>query len=343
MRSLAVKAPKGVGESTRKKLLELGVLDVSLRIARTEDHIIIPITKEVEGMEGMEVVEADLEERGLAETDYKKVVHLPEDLVPLLPTSFDIIGDVGIVRLPEELLPHAHEVGRAMRQVFPRLRVVALDRGVRGEFRVRELEVVAGSGGLETEHLEYGVRLRVDPGKVYFNPRLANERMRVASLVRPGETVFDMFAGAGPFAIMIGKHSQAMVVFAMDINPDAVHYLKGNIVLNHIEKVVPLEGDSRNIIFDIPCADRIVMNLPHSALDFYADALTRLNFGGVIHLYHICDRSEIGPVLDGLAAQALGMGVKVDVERCEELKTYSPSSSVFSIDLRLLDWCQGDA
>ena len=37
------------------------------------------------------------------------------------------------------------------------------------------------------------------------------------------------------------------------------------------------------------------------------------------------------------------MGVKVEVERCEELKTCSPSSSVFSIDLRLLDWCQGDA
>jgi len=112
---LAVKAPKGVGESTRKKLLDLGVLDVSLRIDRTDDHIIIPVTKVVEGMEGLEVVEADLEERGLAETDYKKVVRLPENLVPLLPTSFDIVGDVGIVRLPEELVPHAIEVGRAMR------------------------------------------------------------------------------------------------------------------------------------------------------------------------------------------------------------------------------------
>ena len=342
MRSLAVKAPKGVGESTRKKLLDLGVLDVSLRIDRTDEHIIIPVTKVVEGMEGLEVIEADLEERGLAETDYKKVVRLPENLVPLLPTSFDIVGDVGIVRLPEELVPHAIEVGRAMRQVFPRLRVVALDRGVRGEFRVRELEVVAGEGGLETEHLEYGVRLRVDPGKVYFNPRLANERMRVASLVNSGETVYDMFAGVGPFAIMIARHSQAMVVFAMDLNPDAVHYLRENIALNRAEKVVPLEGDSRNIIFDIPCADRIVMNLPHSALDFYADALTRLNIGGTIHLYHICDRSEIGPVLEGLVSQALGMGVNVKVERCEELKTYSPSASVFSIDLRLLDWRQGD-
>jgi hypothetical protein len=33
------------------------------------------------------------------------------------------------------------------------------------------------------------------------------------------------------------------------------------------------------------------------------------------------------------------MGVVVVVERLEELKTYSPTSSVFSFDLRLVRWC----
>jgi tRNA (guanine37-N1)-methyltransferase len=338
VRSLAVKAPKGVGESTRKKLLELGVLDVSLRIVRSDDMLIIPITSTTSGMEDLEMVEGDFEERGLTETDYKKVVDLPDDLRHLLPTSFDTIGDVGIIRLEDELVPHAEEVGRALRQVYPRLRVVAMDRGVKGDFRVRELVVVAGEGGLETEHLEYGLRLMVDPGKVYFNPRLANERRRVASLVRPGELVVDMFAGVGPFAIMIAKYSHATTVFAIDVNPDAIHYLRENIEVNKVSNVVPLEGDSRNVIFDLPCADRLVMNLPHSARDFYADALTRLSFGGTMHLYHICDRSEMDEVTEGLVSEAMGMGVKVEVERCEELKTYSPSASVFALDLRLLDW-----
>jgi tRNA (guanine37-N1)-methyltransferase len=338
VRSLAVKAPKGVGESTRKKLIELGVLDVSLRIVRTDDAIIIPVTSIGPGMEDLDVVEEDFEERGLAETDYKKLVDLPGDLKQRLPTSFDTIGDVGIIRLEDELVPHAAEVGRALRLVFPRLRVVALDRGVKGDFRVRELEPIAGEGGLETEHLEYGLHLKVDPGKVYFNPRLANERRRVASLVRPGEMVVDMFAGVGPFAIMIAKYSQAAAVFAIDVNPYAIHYLKENITINKVTNVVPLEGDSREVIFELPCADRLVMNLPHSAREFFADALTRLNFGGTMHLYHICDRSEMDAVTEGLVSEAVGMGVKVMLERCEELKTYSPSASVFSLDLRLLDW-----
>jgi len=57
-----------------------------------------------------------------------------------------------------------------------------------------------------------------------------------------------------------------------------------------------------------------------------------------MHLYHICDRSEMDGVTQGMVSEAMGMGVKLEVERCEELKTYSPSASVFVLDLRLLDW-----
>jgi len=33
------------------------------------------------------------------------------------------------------------------------------------------------------------------------------------------------------------------------------------------------------------------------------------------------------------------MGVMITVLRSEELKTYSPSMSVFSADIGLVDWC----
>jgi tRNA (guanine37-N1)-methyltransferase len=338
VRSLCVKVPKGEGEFFRKKLIDMGILDNGLRIGRTDEHVLIPILDLPEGLD-LEVCEHDFEERKLSETDYKRAVNLPDELKEQLPTSFDMIGDVGIIRLPDELVPYAKEVGVALRQVYPRLRTVALDRGVKGEFRVRELEVVAGPDELETVHQEYGVRLKVDPSKVYFNPRLANERMRIASSVRPGEVVVDMFAGAGPFAILIAKCSKAEIVFAIDINPDAIWYMMQNVHANKVTNVVPIEGDSRQVIFDIPCSDRIIMNLPHSAREFFADALTRLKFGGVLHLYHICDRGDIESVRDQLVHEALGMGVVVVVERLEELKTYSPTSSVFSFDLRLVRWC----
>lgn len=339
VRSLCVRVPKGEGESVRKKLLDLGVLDSALKIIREDDSILFPVLGDNIPDMGLEVCEEEFDERRLMETDYKSLVALPNELRPLLPTSFDVIGDIGIFRLPDELSLYAKEIGSALLSAFPRLRTVAIDKGVKGEFRVRDLEVVAGDERLETVHQEYGIKLLVDPSLVYFNPRLAGERHRVASLVRDGETVIDMFSGIGPFAIMIAKQAKPFVVFGLDINPECIEYMKRNIEINKVTTVVPLEGDSKHLIFDIPCADRIVMNLPHTARQFFPEALTRLNIGGTMHFYHICERNEIDSVLDQMVLEARGMGVCVDIAHKEELKTYSPSASVFSADLFLRDWC----
>lgn len=339
VRSLCLKVPRGEAESTRKKLLERGLLDIGRRIRREGDLVLIPVTSEGAGDLGFELTEEELEERAVLETDYRRVARVPPEVAEQLPVSFDIVGDVAILKLEDHLLSYAPEVGRALREVFPRLRTVALDRGVKGELRVRDLEVISGEDRTETMHTEHGLRLMIDPAKVYFNPRLANERRRIASLVQDGERVVDMFAGVGPFAIMIAKYARPEFVIAMDLNHDAVELMKRNIQLNKVTAVVPLEGDARELLFDVPPADRIIMNLPHSARDFFADALTRLKMGGTMHLYTICERDAIDGIMVGMAAEALGMGVRVGFGRVEELKTYSPSMSVFALDIRLLDWC----
>lgn len=335
MRSLCVRVRKGEGESLRKKLLEDGLLDQTLHVGRDAEFLYLPV---LAPPEGLPTEERDLKEREREERDYKTLAKVPEALRPLLPTAFDTLGDISIVRLPDELLPYAKEVGDALRSAFPRLRSVFLDHGVVGEFRVLDLEVISGEDVSETVHTEYGLRFKVDPRKAYFNPRLSNERRRIASLVRDGETVVDMFSGVGPFAIMIAKLSRPDVVYAVDLNPEAVRLMRENVELNRVRGVVPLEGDARQWVFDLPCADRVVMNLPHSAIDFFADALTRLKMGGVMHLYHICDRNDLPQVMEDLKQKAFGMSVRLEVLRCEELKTYSPSASVYSADLLLAGW-----
>jgi len=311
---------------------------MSLRVKRVDDFVLFPIMSADVGDADHEIVEDDFEERKAAVADYSRLVDVPESLRELLPTSFDIIGDVAIMKLPDELLTYSKEIGAGLCRAFPRLRTVALDKGVKGEMRVRDLEIIAGDANTETTHIEFGIKLLVDPAKAYFNPRLANERMRVASLVKNGETVLDMFAGVGPFSIMISKHARPGVVYAIDINPDAVSYMRRNVEMNKADKVIAIEGDAREVVFELPNVDRIVMNLPHSAIDFFADALIRLNFGGTIHLYHICDRNDIDVIVEQLLVQARGMGVEVEVTRKEEMKTYSPSMSVFSVDLVFRKW-----
>jgi tRNA (guanine37-N1)-methyltransferase len=335
--TLAVRVVREEGESTRKRLLSLGLLDNSRRVGREGRFLLIPVLSG-EGLDRLELVDVELEEQDVAENDYRNICRVPESLRARLPSSYDIIGDVAIIKLDDELLPFAPAVGESMVTVHPRLRCVALDRGVKGEFRVRDLDIVAGNGPLETVHQEFGLRFKVDPSRTYFNPRLANERHRIAGLVRKGEVVIDMFAGVGPFSIMIAKLASPEVVFAIDINPDAEAMMNENIVINRVERMVPLLGDARELIFDLPCADRLVMNLPHTAVGFFADALTRLNLGGTMHLYHIADRGSVASEVERLTTDSLGMGVRTEVLRVQELKTYSPTASVYSIDLWLAGW-----
>ncbi|MCG7845068.1 MAG: class I SAM-dependent methyltransferase family protein [Methanomassiliicoccales archaeon] len=335
MRSLCVRVRKGEGEFVRKKLLEDGLLDQSLYVEKDEVHLYLPVTSRPVGLT---VEEREFRERERDERDYKVLSEVPTELREFLPTSFDTIGDIAIIRLPDELVPHSRTVGEALMLAFPRLRSVFMDHGVAGELRVRDLEIIAGEDRSETVHVEYGLRFKVDPRKAYFNARLANERRRVVSEVKDDELVVDMFSGVGPFAIMIAKLARPALVYAIDLNPEAVELMRENVLLNKVDRVVPLEGDARQWVFDLPCADRIIMNLPHSAMDFFADALTRLKIGGVLHFYHICEKDEFPEVLEKLVLQAQGMGVVLTVLRSEELKTYSPSASVFSADLMLVGW-----
>jgi tRNA (guanine37-N1)-methyltransferase len=133
----------------------------------------------------------------------------------------------------------------------------------------------------------------VDLSKVYFSPRLSHEHDRVASQVREGETVVDMFAGVGPFSILIAKKCRNVRVYSIDVNPDAVRYLEKNIAVNGVEKrVVPFLGDARQIVEErlTGVADRVIMNLPERALEYVDVACKTIKTGGgIVHYYEFTD------------------------------------------------------
>ena len=95
------------------------------------------------------------------------------------PMSHDQIGDVIIVKVPEPLLNHQKEIGKAMLQQHSNARVVCADNGVKGEFRVRDLTIIShdNSATTRTKVKESGSQFWVDPGFAYYSPRLANERI----------------------------------------------------------------------------------------------------------------------------------------------------------------------
>lgn len=225
------------------------------------------------------------------------------DNVRFVPSSYDIIGSrsgaVAIVEFPDEAPPDVKRaVAEALLKLHRNVRVVLEKQSERkGVYRLREYEVLAGSGSTEVVHIEHGVRLKLDPTKVYFSPREATERVRVASQVRPGEFVMVMFAGVGPYALMIAK-KQPLVskVVAIELNPDAYSYMVENIRLNHVEdKVIPVLGDVKDEArrwYGI--CDRVVMPLPKGAYKFLDRAFQCLKpEGGVIHFYHWSHESDL--------------------------------------------------
>lgn len=219
---------------------------------------------------------------------------IPPDLLSLVPSSFDIVGSrdcaVAVLELDERIAPYGRLIAEELMRIHRSVKAVYRKTSERkGDFRLRELELLAGDRITEVLHKEHGYVLKLDITKVYFSPREATERQRVASKVRPGENVMVMFAGVGPYAVAIAK-AQPLVsrIIAIEINPDAYRYLVENIRLNKLEgKIIPVLGDVREKAPEFHrCCDRVVMPLPKGAYMFLDEALNCLAGKGVIHFYY---------------------------------------------------------
>ena len=328
---LAVKVPKKEAEKTRRKLLELGVLAKGYSIKREGDFVLFPVTGPVEGFE---IAEAEFEKVERRPRSYREVVEVPDEIRPLLPSSFDIIGDIAIIELPEELMPHGRAIGEAILKVHRHIKAVfAKGSKVEGEYRVRELIHLAGEKRTETVHRENGIRLKLDVARVYYTPRLATERMRIFRKTRPGEIVFDMFAGVGPYSILLAR--KAKLVFAVDLNPWAVKYLEENIRLNKANNVVPILGDVRKVAGNVK-ADRVVMNLPKFADRFLREAMLSVKPGGVVHYYGFGPEEDLFSEHEKkIKAVARELGLNVEFLERRKVRPYAPRQFNIAIDFRV--------
>jgi len=301
--SLCLKVPKKDGEKTLTLANQIGVNDKTLLIQREPqtNTLSIPLSRALTeeelnqmqaGVPELELISQTFAEKTRQEKTLPELLkgELPQDLLDKLPRALDVVGDIAIIEIPPELEPHKIIVGQAILKVHRNLRTVLAKVGaISGVFRLRSVEFLVGENRTTTLHKEYGCSYYVDVAKAYFSPRLSQEHWRVASLVQNGETVADLFAGVGPFAVPIAKSCKDAKIYAVDINPEAVEYLKKNIKLNKVEnRVVPLVGDARKLVNEqlSGIADRVIMNLPETAYEFVDVACKTIkSTGGLIHFY----------------------------------------------------------
>lgn len=322
---------KGSAEPTRRRLMASGLFDLTRQIIKEKGRVLFPVLPDVPPELGETIDRPDDKVRVLQPKWYGEVVDVPDRLKGLLPRSFDMIGHIAVLKVPDELLPQAGNIADAILACNRSIKTVALDEGVHGEERVRTLRVVRGTE-TETVHVEYGTRLRVDPTKVFFTPRLGYERWRVASLVTPFEKVLDMFAGVGPFSLHICRRAPSSEVYAVDSNPHAFDYLKANAKLNRVNNLHEVHGKIEDVIQDLPAFDRIIMNLPMRSVEYIPLALSKLDEGR-LHVYRIVENLTEEEAVADVRRRIEGLGRRVASISVREVKTYAPGVKFLSFDV----------
>jgi tRNA (guanine37-N1)-methyltransferase len=299
--SLCIKVPKTHAEKTLFSVNALQISDRELELQKNADFIYIPIihppSEEESAKLKAQIPDFQLEVRSFPERKRRAKTFvealenkLPPHLLASLPRALDIVGDIAIIDIPPELKTQENLIGEAILERHRNVRTVLAKIGVvTGTFRLREFEVISGEPRTDTVHKEFGCKFYVDVAKAYFSPRLSHEHKRVAELVQKGETVVDLFAGVGPFSVLIAKRVADAKVYAVDINPDAVEFLKKNVRLNRVEnRVFPILGDAKQIVENelSGIADRVIMNLPERAEEYVDAACNAMKpSGGTVHYY----------------------------------------------------------
>lgn len=318
-----VQVPRETGEATRRRLEALGLLDHDREITHEDDRLYIPVTTPDDVPDDLTVVAFDAPSRDTQS--------MPADILGFDP-SYERIGDIVVLHETDD--DRATDIADAvMASALPVKTVLNRASPIKGEERVRDWERLAGNG-TDTTHREYGYEYHLDLADVYFSPRLATERHRVTQQIQPGEHVLDMFAGVGPYAIPAAGRGATVV--AVDINDRAIALLEENADRNDVaDTITTIHGDVRDIVADYRgWADRLIMNLPHSAHDHLDTAIALAGDDCHLHYYDIQpDDDPYTPGIDAITDAAAEYTVSIDVRRT--VRSYAPHEVNVCLDAHL--------
>lgn len=293
--SHGLEVDKSDAEKIRKRLMNENLLDESLRILKLGQTIVFPVNN-IERVKSLttnlkffriDIFNFPIKQRRPRTLKEALAEILENNKLLLLPSSYDVVGDIAIIQLRPEIESISKEIAVGIMRINPSIKVVLGEKGkISGTYRIPQLVHLAGEERTRTIHKENSCIFELDVAKVYFSPRLSSERRRIYEQVDSNEVVIDMFAGVGPFSIEIAYHRGATVK-AIEINPAAYEFLKHNIKLNKVDRFVePIFGDAASVILKFKdYADRIIMNYPAGSLNYLEHAVEALKPCGAIHIY----------------------------------------------------------
>ena len=225
---------------------------------------------------------------------------LTDEELRALPRGFQTIGEVAIIKLNPILLGKKKLIAKKYLELLPSIKSVYLNSGrVKGQFRTPErIEYLVGIENSIITHKEHGVIYKFDFTKIMFSMGTLSERKFLATLVKDGEVIVDMFAGIGYFSLPMAKHANPKKIYSIELNPESFDYLSENIRLNHFEDIIsPIKGDCKIEVINLSNsgikADRVIMGVFPAPKEFIKEALTLAKAEGTIFHYEgIADKDD---------------------------------------------------
>lgn len=260
-------------------------IDSDFEFIKNEEYYIYPLKeekiKELPEQFKNKIIDTEFKRRNLTLKEILKE-HLTEEEIQELISSFEIIGDVAIVQIPQELESKKNIIAEAVMKINKNVTAVYRKVSARkGDFRTFDVEFLLGKPHTEVLHRENNCILLLDFNRCYFSSRLSTERKRVYEELKG--KVLVMFSGIGPYAIEAAKYT-CNFVYGIELNPDAHYYALRNKELNKLNNVLFLQGDVREIVEKITKENFVRINsnmlkeyLNHQSLFLELENVEELN------------------------------------------------------------------
>jgi tRNA wybutosine-synthesizing protein 2 len=266
----------------------------------------------------------------------------------LLPSSFQRLGHVVILRLKPELLAKKELIGEAALTLIPGIKTVCLNTGkIDSEFRQPKVEYLCGEENTKVVHTEHGCQFAFDVTKLMWSMGNMNERKRMYEMVKEGEVVVDFFAGIGYWSIPIAKHAQPKHVYSIDANPDSIASLRENQKLNKIpkERMTIIHGKCEEVSSSLgKIADRIILGYLPAPVFALAPAFhTFKPEGGIMHYEGVCEEGKYEELLNDVREQGTSLGWEIELIHAQQVKSVGPRKWHYVLDIRVspMDWDEG--
>ena len=257
--------------------------------------------------------------------------------------AFDVLGNIALVRFPKEFeQKDKKKFAEKLLKENKQVKTVLEKQGkIKGRLRKISTKYLAGEKNKEVLYRENGCVFRFNIDATYFSSRLSNERKEIASKIKNNSEVLVMFAGVGPFPIVIAKNSRAKKVYSNDINRKANKYAKLNIELNKLKKRVELvPGDIKKVAEKLAKKkkkmDVIVMPRPQLKESFLKQAFMLSRKNTQIYYYAFCKKDEIDSAIEKIKIEAEEYGKKIKILKWKSAGEIASNKIRVRIDFEVL-------